>query len=167
MQSPWNTDIFTYGRERRRGRRWVKEAVAAGDRFVVSSLGNAEETVRLGADPDKVHRIVCAVDCGQAVNPTIVVAQVESAILFGLSATLWGEINVQGGRVQQSNFHDYRVVRMNEVPVIETHLVASDESPGGIGEPATALVAPAICNAIHAATGRRLRSLPLTRHNLA
>jgi isoquinoline 1-oxidoreductase beta subunit len=115
----------------------------------------------------KVHRIVCAVDCGQAVNPTIVVAQVESAILFGLSATLWGEINVQGGRVQQSNFHDYRVVRMNEVPVIETHLVASDESPGGIGEPATALVAPALCNAIYAATRRRLRSLPLTRHNLA
>jgi len=115
----------------------------------------------------KVHRIVCAVDCGRAVNPTIVVAQVEGAILFGLSATLWGEINVQGGRVQQSNFHDCRVVRMNEVPVIETHLIESDEPPGGIGEPATALVAPAICNAIHAATGRRLRSLPLARHNLA
>jgi len=115
----------------------------------------------------KVHRITCAVDCGRPVNPTIVVAQVESAILFGLSATLWGEINIQGGRVQQSNFHDCRVVRINEVPVIATHLIDSDEAPGGIGEPATALVAPAICNAIHAATGRRLRSLPLARHNLA
>lgn len=115
----------------------------------------------------KVHRIVCALDCGQTINPTIVVAQVESAILFGLSAALWGEINVQGGRVQQSNFHDYRVVRMNEVPAIETYVVGSDNPPGGIGEPATALVAPAICNAIHAATKRRLRSLPVKRHNLA
>ncbi len=115
----------------------------------------------------RVHRIVCAVDCGQVVNPGIVTAQVESAIVFGLSAALWGEINVQGGRVQQSNFHDYRVVRHSEMPAIETWQVASDNPPGGIGEPATALVAPALCNAIHAATKRRLRSLPITRHNLA
>lgn len=115
----------------------------------------------------KVHRIVCALDCGQTVNPGIVVAQVESSVLFGLSAALWGEINVQGGRVQQSNFHDYRIVRMNEVPAIETLIVGSDHPPGGIGEPATALVAPAICNAIYAATKRRLRSLPIMRHNLA
>jgi isoquinoline 1-oxidoreductase beta subunit len=115
----------------------------------------------------KVHRIVCAVDCGQTVNPGIVTAQVESAIVFGLSAALWGEINVQGGRVQQTNFHDYRVLRHSEMPVIETWPVESDNPPGGIGEPATALVAPAVCNAIYAATKRRLRSLPIARHNLA
>jgi isoquinoline 1-oxidoreductase beta subunit len=80
---------------------------------------------------------------------------------------LWGEINVKGGRVRQTNFHDYRLLRLNEAPKIETHVVASTEAPGGIGEPATALVAPAICNAIHAATGKRLRSLPLTRHAYA
>lgn len=115
----------------------------------------------------KVHRIVCAVDCGRAVNPAIISAQVESSIIFGLSAALWGEINVQGGRVQQTNFHDYRVLRIAEVPIIETHLVDSDEPPGGIGEPATALVAPAVCNAIYAATKQRLRSLPIARHKLA
>ncbi|MBV6418724.1 MAG: Isoquinoline 1-oxidoreductase subunit beta [Steroidobacteraceae bacterium] len=115
----------------------------------------------------KVERIVCALDCGQTVNPGIVTAQVESSILFGLSAALWGEINVQAGRVQQTNFHDYRIVRMNEVPKIETYQVGSDNPPGGIGEPATALVAPAICNAIFAATKRRLRSLPIARHKLA
>lgn len=115
----------------------------------------------------KVHRIVCAVDCGQAVNPDIITAQVESSVIFGLSAALWGEINVQGGRVQQTNFHDYRVLRLDEVPAIETHLVSSDNPPGGIGEPATALVAPAVCNAIFAATKQRLRSLPIARHKLA
>ncbi len=115
----------------------------------------------------KVHKIVCALDCGQTVNPGIVTAQVESSIVFGLSAALWGEINVQGGRVQQSNFHDYRLVRMGEMPVIETHRIESDAAPGGIGEPATALVAPAVCNAIYAATKQRLRSLPIARHNLA
>ena len=115
----------------------------------------------------KVHRIVCAVDCGQAVNPGIITAQVESSVIFGLSAALWGEINVQGGRVQQTNFHDYRVLRLGEVPTIETYLVGSDNPPGGIGEPATALVAPAVCNAIFAATKQRLRSLPIARHKLA
>ena len=115
----------------------------------------------------KVWKIVCAIDCGQTVNPGIVTAQVESAIVFGLSAALWGEINVQGGRVQQTNFHDYRVVRLTDMPVIETLHVESDNPPGGVGEPATALVAPAVCNAIYAATKRRLRSLPIARHQLA
>lgn len=115
----------------------------------------------------KVHKITCALDCGQVVNPSIVTAQVESSIVFGLSAALWGEINVQGGKVQQSNFHDYRVVRMNEMPLIETIRLDSSEPPGGIGEPATALVAPAICNAIYAANGLRIRSLPISRHGLA
>lgn len=115
----------------------------------------------------KVHRIVCAVDCGQTVNPDTVVAQVESGIVFGLTSTLWGDIDVRNGRVQQTNFDTYRLLRMHEMPRIDTYLVDSREAPGGIGEPATALVAPAICNAIHVATGRRLRSLPLARHKLA
>ena len=123
--------------------------------------------ISLAGGKIKVEKIICALDCGRTVNPGIVTAQVESSILFGLSAALWGEINVQAGRVQQSNFHDYRLVRMNEVPKIETYQVSSDAPPGGIGEPATALVTPAVCNAIFAATRRRLRSLPIARHKLA
>jgi isoquinoline 1-oxidoreductase beta subunit len=115
----------------------------------------------------KLHRLWCAADCGQQINPDTVVAQIESSVLFGFSALMWGEINIQGGRVQQTNFDDYRVARMNEAPRIDCYIVESGEAPGGIGEPATALVAPAVCNAIYSATGRRLRSLPLARHKLA
>jgi isoquinoline 1-oxidoreductase subunit beta len=115
----------------------------------------------------KVHRIYCAADCGQQVNPDTVVAQIESSIVFGLSALMWGEINIRNGRVQQTNFHDYRVARMTDSPRIDSYVIDSTEAPGGIGEPATALVAPAVCNAIYSATGRRLRSLPLTRHQLS
>ncbi|MDH4313113.1 MAG: molybdopterin-dependent oxidoreductase, partial [Gammaproteobacteria bacterium] len=115
----------------------------------------------------RLHRIVCALDCGQLINPSIVTAQVESSIAFGLTAALWGEINLKDGRVQQSNFDGYRLLRINEAPQIDTHIIASGEAPGGIGEPATALVAPAICNALFAATGRRVRSLPLSRHKFA
>ena len=112
----------------------------------------------------KVHRVFCAADCGQQINPDTVVAQIESSVLFGYSALMWGEINLRGGRVQQTNFDGYRVARMNEAPRVDAYLIDSSEAPGGIGEPATALVAPAVCNAIFAASGRRLRSLPLTRH---
>jgi isoquinoline 1-oxidoreductase beta subunit len=109
----------------------------------------------------KVHRIVCVVDCGQMVNPGIVESQIESGIIFGLSAALWGEITIAGGKVQQSNFNDYRVLRGNELPAIDVQLLPSDASPGGIGEPSVALVAPALCNAIFAATGKRIRTLPI------
>jgi isoquinoline 1-oxidoreductase beta subunit len=115
----------------------------------------------------RLHRLYCAADCGVQVNPDTVVAQIESSVLFGYSALMWGEINIQGGRVQQTNFDDYRVARINEAPRVDVYMVDSGEAPGGIGEPATALVAPAVCNAIYAATGRRLRSLPLARHRLA
>ncbi len=114
----------------------------------------------------KVHRIVCVVDCGQMINPRIVESQIESGIVFGLSAALWGEVTIAAGRVQQTNFNNYRLVRGNEMPEIDVHLVASSEAPGGIGEPAVALVAPAICNAIFAATGKRIRSLPIGAQNL-
>ncbi len=115
----------------------------------------------------KVHKITCAVDCGQMVNPRIVESQIESGIVFGLSAALWGEVTIAGGRVQQANFNSYRLLRGNEMPELDVHLLPSDEPPGGIGEAAVPLVAPAICNAIFAATGRRLRSLPISAHLLA
>ena len=108
-----------------------------------------------------VTRVVCACDCGLMVNPDIVTAQIEGGIIYGLSGALWGEVTLKNGRVEQSNFTDYRVVRMNEAPAIETYLLQNHEQPGGIGEPATACLAPAVANAVFAATGKRVRSLPL------
>jgi isoquinoline 1-oxidoreductase beta subunit len=111
----------------------------------------------------KVHRMVCAIDCGQMVNPGIVHAQAEGSIVFGLTAALFSEINIAGGRVKEQNFDDYRMLRMNETPQIEVYVVDSTEKPGGMGEPAVALVAPAVCNAIYAATRKRLRALPIAK----
>ncbi len=109
----------------------------------------------------RVHRVVCAVDCGIAVNPDGVVAQMESGIAFGLGAALHSALSFKDGRVQQSNFHDYRVLRLNEMPLVETHIVPSTERPSGVGEPGTPPIAPAVANAIAALTGQRLRELPL------
>jgi isoquinoline 1-oxidoreductase subunit beta len=108
-----------------------------------------------------VHRVVCAVDCGPVVNPGIVEAQMQSGIVFGLTAALWGEITLDKGRVQQGNFNDYRMLRMGEMPVVEVHIVASTESQGGVGEPATPPIAPAVCNAIFVLNGKRIRRLPI------
>jgi len=109
----------------------------------------------------RVHRIVCAVDCGTVVNPDIVKAQIEGGVGFGIGGALWGEITLKNGRVEQSNFHNNRVLRMNETPPIEVHLVRNLEAPGGIGEPGTAVTAPALANAVFAASGKRIRRLPL------
>ena len=109
----------------------------------------------------RVRRVVCAVDCGQIVNPDTIVAQIEGGIIFGISAVLWGEITLKDGRVEQHNFNDYRVLRINETPTIEVHLVKNGEAPGGIGEPGTIGIAPAMANAIFAATGKRIRKLPI------
>jgi isoquinoline 1-oxidoreductase subunit beta len=111
----------------------------------------------------RVERVVCAVDCGTVVNPDIVRAQAEGAIIFGATAALHGEITLKNGRVEQTNFGNYRILRFNEAPVVEVHIVKSAEPPGGMGEPGTAAVAPAITNAIYAATGRRIRTLPVAR----
>ncbi|HUY83766.1 MAG TPA: molybdopterin cofactor-binding domain-containing protein [Steroidobacteraceae bacterium] len=119
----------------------------------------AEVSIEHGAP--KVHRIVCALDCGRMVNPRIVESQIESGIVFGLTETLWGEITIAQGVVKQTNFDAYRVLRANQMPKIEVELLASEEAPGGIGEVAVPPVAPAVCNALYAATGRRVRSLPL------
>jgi isoquinoline 1-oxidoreductase beta subunit len=109
----------------------------------------------------RVRRVVCAVDCGTAVNPDTVRAQIEGAIVFGITAALYGEITVKDGRVEQANFHNYQILRMNEAPVIEVYIVRSQEPPGGMGEPGTSAIVPAITNAIFAATGKRLRKLPV------
>jgi isoquinoline 1-oxidoreductase subunit beta len=109
----------------------------------------------------RVHRIVCAVDCGLAVNPDTIAAQMEGGTIFGLTAALHGAITLKDGRVEQGNFDSYPPMRIDEVPVIETHLVKSAEAPGGIGETATAAVAPAVTNAIFAITGKRVRTLPI------
>ncbi len=109
----------------------------------------------------RVHRVVCAIDCGRVVNPATIEAQMESGIVFGLSAALHGAITLRNGRVEQGNFNDYPVVRMDEMPVIEVHIVPSTEAPGGVGEPGTPPIAPAVTNAIFAATGKRIRRLPI------
>ena len=108
-----------------------------------------------------VHRVYCAIDCGRALNPDTIRAQVEGSIVFGLAAALRGRISVKDGRVEQSNFHDYPIPRIGEIPEIEVRIIASDADPTGVGEPATPPIAPAIANAIFAATGRRIRALPL------
>jgi len=111
----------------------------------------------------RVHRVVLAVDCGTEVNPDTLKAQAEGGIIFGISGALWGEVTLENGRVQQSNFHDVRVLRINETPAIEVHLVRNLEAPGGMGEPPTAVTAAALANAVFAATGKRIRKLPLER----
>ena len=109
----------------------------------------------------RVHKVVAAFDCGRVVNPMTVEAQVQGAIVFGLSAALHGEITLKDGRVQQSNFHDYPVLRMNEMPVIEVYLAPGGDRPTGVGEPGVPPVAPAVSNAVFALTGKRVRSLPI------
>jgi len=109
----------------------------------------------------RVHRVVCAVDCGIAVNPWNIEAQMESGIVYGLTAALHGEITLDGGRVQQSNFHDYPVLRMHEMPEVEVHIVQSGEHPTGVGEPGVPPIAPAVANALFALTGKRVRKLPI------
>jgi len=123
--------------------------------------------VSASSAPYDVKRIICAVDCGRAVNPNGVLAQVESAAIYALTATVKDAITVEGGRVVQSNFNDYAMIRMNEAPPIEVYIVPSTEAPTGIGEPTVPVVAPAICNAIFNATGKRLRRLPIRREDLA
>jgi len=116
----------------------------------------------------RVERVVCAVDCGHVVNPRTVEMQMESGIVFGLTAALYGEITIKAGRVEQGNFDNYEMLRMAEMPVVETHLALSGGGKwGGVGEPGTPPIAPALCNAIFQATGKRIRALPLKNHDLS
>ena len=118
-----------------------------------------------GGKLPRVHRVVCAIDCGTVVNPLTVEMQVEGATADALTAALFGEITIKDGRVEQSNFHDYRMLRLAQMPKVEAVIVPGG-GWGGVGEPPVAVVAPALCNAVFSATGKRLRSLPLKNHGL-
>jgi len=115
----------------------------------------------------RVHRVVCAVDCGQVVNPSGVEQQIKSGIVFGLSAALKGGITIEQGHVVEGNFHQYDVLRIDEMPAVAVHIVPSRNPPGGIGEASTPGIAPAVTNAIFAATGKRIRRLPIRPQDLA
>ena len=137
---------------------------------VVNNIGSfTAQVAEVSVDKGKlrVHRVVCAVDCGHVVNPAIIKQQIESGIVFGLSAALKGAITIDRGRVQQGNFDTYNVIRIDEMPRIDVHVMATDNNPGGIGEAAVPPVAPAVTNAIFAATGKRIRKLPIRPEDLA
>ena len=135
---------------------------------MLSSFGSyvaevAEVSVDKKGGEVRVHRVVCAVDCGRTVNPLTIEAQMQSAVVFGLTAALKGEITINKGRVEQGNFDDYQMLRMNEMPKVEVHIVPSAEAPTGVGEPGVAPIGPAVANAIFAATGKRVHMLPFPK----
>ncbi len=136
--------------------------IAVGEAFKTFVAQVAEVTVD-AAGQVSVDRVVCAVDCGIAINPDVIVAQMEGGIGFGLSAVLYGAITLKNGRVEQDNFNNYRVLRINEMPKIEVHIVPSGEAPTGVGEPGVAPIGPAVANAIFAATGKRVHVLPFAK----
>jgi isoquinoline 1-oxidoreductase beta subunit len=123
--------------------------------------------ITIGADGTvQVRRVVCAVDCGMVIHPTIAEAQVEGSIVQGLNAALKSEITFAHGRVLQSNFHQYPLLRIDEMPTVEVYFAPSVEDPSGLGEPALPLIAPAVANAVFAATGKRIRRLPIHPEDL-
>ena len=152
---------------------WGKAKLAPGHGYGVAVHQSFDSYVAEVAEVSleggkiRVHKVVTAVDCGLVVNPDGVQQQIESAIVYGLSAALRGQITLQKGRVQQSNFNDYTPLRLSEMPVIEVHIVASEEAPTGIGEPGTPPIAPAVANAVFALTGKRLRRMPFDQESLA
>lgn len=151
-----------WGKARPKGRHVGIAAHASFGSYVAQVV-----ELSVGADGViRVHRVVCAVDCGIVINPDTVVAQIEGSVVYGLTAALKGQITIQDGRAVQSNFHDYPLLRMDEIPNIDVHIVPSDESPGGIGEPGVPPLAPALANAVYAATGKRIRHLPIVNADL-
>jgi len=138
-------------------------AVAESFGSVVAEV--AEVSLNADGTP-RVHRVVCVVDCGTAVNPLTIEAQMQGAIVYGLSAALHGAITIERGRVMQSNFHDYAPLRLDEMPQVEVHILPSTALPSGVGEPGTPPIAPAVCNALFALTGKRIRRLPIRPEDL-
>ena len=129
--------------------------------------GVAEEIIKCYRSGGKVivHKVCCAIDCGDVVNPDIVKSQIEGAIIFGLTAALYGEITIHDGRAKQSNFHDYPILTMKGSPSIETEIIISGSRRSGVGEGGVPPIAPAVTNAIFAATGHRIRRLPISRYD--
>ncbi len=152
--------------------KWGNPLPAGGGRGVAlafafgSYVANVAEVSVTPTGDVTVKRIICVADCGRAINPDTIVAQMQSGIVYGLSAALYGQITLKNGRVEQSNFHDYRALRIDEIPQLDISLVDSSEDPGGVGELAVPCVAPAVVNAIFAATGKRLRALPINSNDL-
>ena len=142
---------------------------ARGIATVVDKGGYVAEVAEISLQAGRVlvHRITCAVDCGQVIDPNVVEAQTVGSVVYGLSALLYGEITIDKGRVKQSNFHDYPLLRIPEMPIVEVHIVESHEEPGGVGEPAVPPVAPAVTNALFLLTGKRIRRLPLARYDFS
>jgi isoquinoline 1-oxidoreductase beta subunit len=143
----------------------IGRGIAVHDSFG-SYVAQVAEVSASSGGTVRVHRVVCAVDCGRTVNPSTIEAQMESAIVFGLSAALYEAITLKNGRVEQGNFDDYEVLRHNGMPKVEVHIVKSGKKPGGIGEPGVPPIAAAVCNAIFSVTGKRIRSLPIRAEEL-
>jgi isoquinoline 1-oxidoreductase beta subunit len=129
-----------------------------------SIVAQVAEISKVGEKEFSIDNYYCVIDCGRIVNPDTIEAQMQSGIVYGLSAAMYGEITFADGEVEQFNFPQYEVVRMNTMPSVAVHIMDVDEYPGGVGEPATPPAAPALANAIFAATGERIRSLPLGKH---
>jgi len=138
------------------GRQWGFATHSSFNSFVTEAAEVSIESGRI-----RVHRVVCALDCGRVINPGNVVSQMEGSIMFGLTAALYGNLELENGVIKQSNFHDYPMLRMNEAPAVEVLLTQSAETPTGVGEPGLPPVAPAVANAVFKLTGNRLRELPL------
>jgi len=154
-EAGWGSPLAPGKAGTKRGR-----GVAVHESFNTYVAEIAEVTID-ASNAIKVDRVVCAVDCGVAVNPDVIRAQMEGGIGFALAAALYGKITLKDGAVEQTNFHQYQVLRINEMPKVDVHIVASDAKPSGVGEPGVPPLAPAVANAIAAATGKRLRTLPL------
>ncbi|MDD9967242.1 MAG: molybdopterin-dependent oxidoreductase [Myxococcales bacterium] len=140
----------------------AKQGVAMFESFDSIVAQIAEVSVDRRGKP-RVHKVTCTIDCGLAVNPDTIAAQMECGIVYGLTAALFGEISVEDGRVKQSNFDDYKLLRQRDMPEVSVHILQTGDVIGGVGEPGTPPIAPAVANAIFAATGQRVRELPIGR----
>jgi isoquinoline 1-oxidoreductase beta subunit len=174
MPSPTGSRSSTSRRAPRPCSRWLLKRPAGGEplprrvgrgvslQFVFGTYMAQVAEVEVANDGAvRVRRVVCAVDCGTVVNPDTVQAQIQSGIIFGITAALYGEITLKHGRVEQTNFDSYQMLRMNEAPAIDVYIVQNLEPPGGMGECGTSAIVPAVANAIFAATGKRLRKMPV------